>query len=223
MSAVVFRCPNCGTVQDAVGECEACHEAAVRPFCANHTPGRWLDTAACAACGARPDFDPLAGRPAGGAPRGGAPGRGTPARGAPLDPGPVPIPVSRGGAARRAPAPPPPAPPPAPPPPPPPRRRAPRVTDPDAYGDVLDPARPPRPRRERLTPADVFGPDSPLARRWPGARGGAGGRPPAGLPPLRLPTVRVPGVLGCLGRVVMLVVFLILAALAGSFVWITQF
>jgi hypothetical protein len=38
-----------------------------------------------------------------------------------------------------------------------------------------------------------------------------------------MPTVRVPGVLGCLMRVVLLVLFLILAALAGSFVWITQF
>jgi hypothetical protein len=35
--------------------------------------------------------------------------------------------------------------------------------------------------------------------------------------------VRVPGLLGCVGRLLMLVVFLILAALAGSFVWITQF
>jgi hypothetical protein len=40
---------------------------------------------------------------------------------------------------------------------------------------------------------------------------------------MRLPTVRVPGIFGCLGRLVLLVVFLILAALAGSFVWITQF
>ncbi len=48
MSAVVLRCPNCGTTQLAAGECDACHEADVRYWCANHTPGRWLDGPACA-------------------------------------------------------------------------------------------------------------------------------------------------------------------------------
>jgi hypothetical protein len=38
-----------------------------------------------------------------------------------------------------------------------------------------------------------------------------------------MPTLRVPGVFGCLGRLVLTIIFLILAALAGSFVWITQF
>jgi hypothetical protein len=47
MSAAVLRCPNCGTVQERAGECEACHDADVRLYCPNHTPGRWLDGAAC--------------------------------------------------------------------------------------------------------------------------------------------------------------------------------
>ena len=53
MSGVVLRCPNCGTIQPAEGQCDACHEAAVRFFCTNHTPGRWLDGVACLRCGAR--------------------------------------------------------------------------------------------------------------------------------------------------------------------------
>ena len=44
MSGVVLRCPQCGTVQRDSGECEACHEADVRYFCTNHTPGQWLVT-----------------------------------------------------------------------------------------------------------------------------------------------------------------------------------
>jgi hypothetical protein len=53
MSGVVLRCPNCGTVQTGMDECEACHEARVRYFCTNHTPGLWLDAAFCSQCGAR--------------------------------------------------------------------------------------------------------------------------------------------------------------------------
>ena len=53
MSAVVLRCPNCGTTQAARGECDACHEAQVRPYCTNHTPGRWLDALTCPQCGAQ--------------------------------------------------------------------------------------------------------------------------------------------------------------------------
>lgn len=53
MSGVVLRCPSCGTTKGAPGECEACHEAQVRYFCTNHTPGRWLDARACPHCGAR--------------------------------------------------------------------------------------------------------------------------------------------------------------------------
>lgn len=51
--SVVQRCPNCGTTRATPGECEACHEAEVRYFCTNHTPGRWLDTSTCTDCGAR--------------------------------------------------------------------------------------------------------------------------------------------------------------------------
>ena len=53
MSDPVLRCPNCGTTQATPGECEACHEAEVRWFCPNHTPGRWLDGPVCAECAAR--------------------------------------------------------------------------------------------------------------------------------------------------------------------------
>jgi len=53
MSVVVLRCPNCGTTKASLGECEACHEAQVRYFCTNHTPGRWLEAPECKDCGAR--------------------------------------------------------------------------------------------------------------------------------------------------------------------------
>jgi hypothetical protein len=53
VSGVVLRCPNCGTTQAGRGECDACHEAQVRPYCTNHTPGRWLDALTCPQCGAR--------------------------------------------------------------------------------------------------------------------------------------------------------------------------
>ena len=53
MSDVVLRCPHCGTTQATPGECEACHEEAVRHFCPNHSPGRWLDGPVCPECSAR--------------------------------------------------------------------------------------------------------------------------------------------------------------------------
>jgi len=53
MSDVIIRCPNCGTTQSALGECEACHEDQARYFCTNHTPGRWLDGPTCTGCGAQ--------------------------------------------------------------------------------------------------------------------------------------------------------------------------
>jgi len=65
MSAVVLRCPNCGTTQGTQGECEACHEGVVRFYCTNHKPGRWLDSQVCGHCGAaygRPDPRPSAPR-----------------------------------------------------------------------------------------------------------------------------------------------------------------
>ncbi len=53
MSGVVLRCPNCGTIQGSEGQCDACHEASVRYFCTNHTPGQWVEGSACPQCGAR--------------------------------------------------------------------------------------------------------------------------------------------------------------------------
>jgi hypothetical protein len=53
MSGVVLRCPSCGTTKAAPGECEACHEAQVRYYCTNHTPGRWLDSPSCPQCGSQ--------------------------------------------------------------------------------------------------------------------------------------------------------------------------
>ena len=53
MKPVVIRCPNCGTTQAALGECETCHEAQAGYYCPNHAPGRWIDGATCDACGAR--------------------------------------------------------------------------------------------------------------------------------------------------------------------------
>ena len=64
MSGVIIRCPNCGTTQSTLGECEACHEAGTRYFCTNHEPGRWLDGPACAACGARFGMEPATSHPA---------------------------------------------------------------------------------------------------------------------------------------------------------------
>lgn len=59
MSEVVLRCPHCGAIADALGECEACHEAGVRWYCANHTPARWLDSHVCAGCGATRYHGPI--------------------------------------------------------------------------------------------------------------------------------------------------------------------
>jgi hypothetical protein len=53
MSGVVLRCPSCGTTKAAPGECDACHEAEVRYYCTNHTPGRWLDSSTCPQCGSQ--------------------------------------------------------------------------------------------------------------------------------------------------------------------------
>ena len=58
MNPVVIRCPNCGSGQDTLGECETCHEATARYYCPNHAPGRWLDEPACEECGARFGVEP---------------------------------------------------------------------------------------------------------------------------------------------------------------------
>ena len=78
MSGVVVRCPNCGTTQDAVGECEACHEATTRWFCPNHEPGLWLDAPLCPTCGARPGVPGTRPRPTPTRPRATTPPRATP-------------------------------------------------------------------------------------------------------------------------------------------------
>jgi rubredoxin len=52
MTGVLLRCPNCGTTKSSFGECEACHEAQVRYYCTNHTPGQWLESPKCTRCGA---------------------------------------------------------------------------------------------------------------------------------------------------------------------------
>ena len=51
MSRVVLRCPNCGTTRGAPGRCDACHDAEVKYFCTNHSPGRWLTGPTCDTCG----------------------------------------------------------------------------------------------------------------------------------------------------------------------------
>ena len=51
--SVVLRCPHCGTTKATTGDCEACHDAQVRYFCTNHTPGLWLEANSCLSCGAR--------------------------------------------------------------------------------------------------------------------------------------------------------------------------
>jgi hypothetical protein len=53
MTGVILRCPHCGTSRSTPGECQACHEADVRFYCTNHTPGRWIDAERCPDCGAR--------------------------------------------------------------------------------------------------------------------------------------------------------------------------
>jgi predicted RNA-binding Zn-ribbon protein involved in translation (DUF1610 family) len=63
VSTLVRRCPHCGSAQDAEGECETCHEAAVRLYCPNHAPGRWLDAPPCPACGATLELGPVPARP----------------------------------------------------------------------------------------------------------------------------------------------------------------
>jgi hypothetical protein len=61
MSTVVLRCPQCGSVQRDNGECVTCREAAVRYYCPNHTPGRWLVTPSCPDCGANFHHGPTRG------------------------------------------------------------------------------------------------------------------------------------------------------------------
>jgi hypothetical protein len=193
VSDVVIRCPNCGTTQQTLGECEACHEADTRYFCPNHAPGRWLDGPACAACGAH-----FTGRTAGVPPAPPAPppvARPPRDRARPVDPiPPAPMPPR----SRRVPA----------PPPMPPREP---VDVGGGWVEVDDrapwpPARRPRGPRDLGDPRDArdpYDPRDPRDPRWPSE--------------FPLPTVRVGigSVFGCLGRLVTgAIVLLVLAALA---------
>jgi hypothetical protein len=69
MKPVVIRCPNCGSTQASLGECEACHHAEVGYFCPNHAPGQWIDGPACPSCGARFGAAPARTGPISGPPR----------------------------------------------------------------------------------------------------------------------------------------------------------
>lgn len=165
MSGVVLRCPNCGTTRAAPGECDACHEAAVRYHCTNHTPGRWLESGACPACGA---------------------GFGDPPRPSPPSPpAHVPAPRAPAGPVRRPAA------------APPGRRPAPV---PERTEFPIPPRWPHGPGDRSTTDADVF----VRADRTP--------------PPIEVdlaPASRALG--GCLTRLVLLALFMILAFVVGIF------
>ena len=82
--SVILRCPHCGTARATPGGCDACHEASVRYFCTNHTPGIWVDAPACPRCGARFGEEPR--RPAPPPPAPTTPRSTPPKRVAPADP-----------------------------------------------------------------------------------------------------------------------------------------
>lgn len=222
MSAVVLRCTNCGTTQATPGECDACHEAIVRPYCPNHEPGRWLTGMSCPDCGARLGVDPS---------------------GAPVPPAP---PADEpGGRVERAARPIPPAPPAHPPGHPPaypaghPPRPRPRPPERPA---MRPPARPPEraPERDASWPRASEPPRHPtrpsweeppepeiVVRRWP-TGGEVGGGLPRGWPGRPPTEVDVPAVVrggasaivGCLTRLVVLaaiLVALVLAFFSGLF------
>ena len=193
MSGVVLRCPNCGTTRATPGECEACHEAQVRHYCTHHTPGLWLDSSACRQCGAR--F----------------------------------------GALDRPPAPPRPTPPKTPPAAPPaPRPRAPATARPRAgeAPEIKRRGRPPavdaeatyrHPDREAGDERPEELRDAPVRHlpSWTDLLGASART--RRMPPLvahdtddLVPVARRTG--GCLGRLVLLMVFLVLALMSGMFV-----
>jgi hypothetical protein len=150
MSGVALRCPNCGTAQSGPGECEACHEAAVRYFCTNHNPGRWLDGPACSECGARFGEVRAAPRATAGPP----PPRSAPASGRAARPSPGPTHESPRG--RTAP----------------PARPEASIESPASApartGRSPWPRRAPPPSEPRRSGPDIFGEDADLARRrWP--------------------------------------------------------
>ncbi len=179
MSAVVHRCPNCGSAQQDAGTCETCHEAEVRYFCPNHTPGRWLDAPTCTECGATVGAGPTRGVP---------PTRPT----RPATPPPIPPAPPRRTTAR----------------PVPPRRVEPTYEAPYDPPYVPPPA-PASPPVRRPTLPEL------IARR---AREMADERVRRSMDPGALPpAVRVglPSVVGCVGRVIMLVLVLLALAVAA--------
>ena len=190
MSGVVLRCPNCGTTRAAPGECEACHEAQVRYYCTNHTPGRWLEARSCPQCGA--SFGAAARAPV------------------------APQPQTAPAAPRRTP----PTASTAPPRPPPPLRpsaESPKAAD-DAAGrrerlpstgdDEIDLRGVPEERIVRLPSWQEMLLAAARARR----------RPPAAAPDFEVvPAGRGPG--GCFLRFVLLMVFLFFALVSGMFVF----
>lgn len=186
MSAVVLRCPNCGTTGAAPGECEACHEAALRYYCPNHPGGRWLDGPSCAACGARFGVEPPA----------------------PPRPHPTPPPRRRPTPRSSTPRSVSPAPPPAEPPRGrPTRERMPRDRYEELFEEML---------RGRATGRGEVGePWSPgrPAEPAPIEVGPPGGWPPAA--PERVVRARMPSVGGCLVRLVVVLVLFALLAIAA--------
>jgi hypothetical protein len=189
MSAVVLRCPNCGTTKAAPGECEACHESQVRYYCTNHTPGRWLDAASCQACGAR--FGEPMSAPARPAPA--APPRPA-ARPGPAAPGRRPASTSRTG--------------PRPVPPPAGRPAA-------GEGSGPGPGRVPPAEEEGI---DMRGGYAPVGPTWQdlfrAAARARRARPDAVFDHEAAPPVR-PRRGGCLGRLMLILVFMFLAFMGG--------
>ena len=175
MSAVVLRCPTCGTTQGDPGECDACLAGVVRYFCGNHTPGLWLDEPACRACGARFGQAPttIRVRPPGAAPAPVRKTRGSRSR----------SPLSSGGEPAS------------------PRRRSP-------------PARVPPHEEPPATPslAELL---ADIAEERERARYDSGEVPSA--PTVPAPRVSIP-VVGCLIRLVLLVLFFIALALGAVFI-----
>jgi hypothetical protein len=196
MTGVVLRCPNCGTTKGTLGECEACHEAQVRYYCTNHTPGRWLDGPACSQCGAafgeRPR--PRAGTPAtAGASQ--TPTAGPPTAGAPAPtarPRPAFRPTARPGAGRAS------------------TRESGRFPPwPVEDEEPLDKGIERRDERiRRPTSVQELLLDA-LRRR----------SPPPEPPPEREVLTRGPGLGGCLVRLVLLLFLALLATVGGVFVF----
>jgi hypothetical protein len=185
MTGIVLRCPNCGTTRATLGECEACHEAQVRYYCTNHTPGHWLDSSSCPQCGA--GLGESMNNPARPAParRPGRPGPASPRRTTTsfpgVAPGPMPTPTGRSTA-----------------------------------GESSSGA------PERLPPPDYeeFSDRSAYASRGPGLqdllRAAAAARRRADAVPDREAAPRVePSPGGCLGRFILIMVFLFLVLIAG--------